>query len=265
MKGGFAHSHAIFRNFSGQPAKMHLQINTIAANYERVLERIATAASQAGRPPEQVRLVVVTKGHPLEVVQAAISAGARDLGENYVEEALSKMDALPGPPTICWHMIGHVQSRKAAAVSERFDWVHSLDSLKLAARLDRFAAEYGRRLPVLLECNVSGEESKFGWKAYPESSWGELVESIGPLLELQNLEVRGLMTMAPFSPHPETSRPCFRRLRRLQSRLAQAYPSTCWEELSMGMSGDFEVAIQEGATMVRIGTAILGERPGGQI
>jgi PLP dependent protein len=239
----------------------HIQMDLIAANFARVLERIAASASKAGRPVDPIRLVVVTKGHPVEAVQAAIASGAQDLGENYVEEALPKMEALSGPEGVRWHMVGHVQSRKARAVSERFDWVHSLDSLKLAARLDRFAGESGRRLPVLLECNVSGEESKFGWKAYPEVSWGELAEAIGPLLELQNLEVRGLMTMAPFSPDSETARPYFKRLRRLQSRLADEFPSVTWDELSMGMSADFEIAIQEGATMVRVGTAVLGERP----
>ena len=234
----------------------------VAANYQRVLDRIASAASRAGRAAEQVRLVVVTKGHPLEVVQAAFAAGARDLGENYVEEALPKMEALSWFEGVRWHMIGHVQSRKAGPVARHFNCVHSLDSLKLAIRLDRFAREAGRRLPFLLECNVSGEESKFGWKAYPEASWGELVQAIAPLLDLPNLELRGLMTMAPFSPDPQTARPYFQRLRRLQNRFAAEFPGVAWDELSMGMSADYEVAIQEGATMVRIGTAILGERPG---
>jgi hypothetical protein len=236
-------------------------MNNIAANYGRVLHRIATAANRAGRSAEQVRLVVVTKGHPVETVRAAIAAGARDLGENYVEEALPKMEALSMLPGVCWHMIGHLQSRKAKSGADRFDWVHSLDSLKLAARLDRFAGEAGRRLPVLLECNVSGEQSKYGWKAYPESDWGELAEAISPVLELPHLEVCGLMTMAPYSSEPEDARPYFKRLRRLQSHLQGKFPDVTWKELSMGMSGDFEVAIQEGATIVRIGTAILGERP----
>jgi pyridoxal phosphate enzyme (YggS family) len=139
--------------------------------------------------------------------------------------------------------------------------VHSLDNPKLANRLDRFAAERGRRLPVLLECNVSGEKSKFGWKAHPESRWGELAGEIAPLLELPNLQVRGLMAMAPYSPDPEMARPYFRRLQALRERMAAEFPAVSWNELSMGMSGDFEVAIQEGATIVRIGTAILGERP----
>lgn len=236
-------------------------MENIPNNYHQVLERIAAAAGKAGRRAEEVRLVVVTKGHPVETVKAAIEAGARDFGENYVEEALPKMDALSESEEKRWHMIGHVQSRKAGPVSENFDWVHSLDSLKLGARLDRFAREAGRRLPVLLECNVSGEESKYGWEAFPETRWRALAEELAPLLDLPGLAVRGLMTMAPFSSDPETARPHFERLRRLMDCLAREFPGADWRELSMGMSADFEVAIEEGATMVRIGTAILGERP----
>jgi PLP dependent protein len=236
-------------------------MSEIARKYHQVLERIALSASQAGRSAEEVRLVVVTKGHPGETVKAAVAAGAHDLGENYVEEAFSKMEGLPDGEAVRWHMIGHVQSRKAREVTRGFDWLHSLDSLKLAARLDRFAAEAGRKLPVLLECNVSGERSKFGYPAYTESRWAALAEEIAPLVEFHHLEVRGLMTMAPFSPEPEAARPCFQRLRRLMSFLKNDFPGVVWSELSMGMSGDYQVAIQEGATMVRIGTAILGERP----
>jgi pyridoxal phosphate enzyme (YggS family) len=160
-----------------------------------------------------------------------------------------------------WHMIGHVQSRKAQMVAENFAWVHSLDSLKLARRLDRFAAEAGRRLPVLLECNVSGEATKFGWPAWDENRWPELLPALGEVAELPNLELRGLMTMAPFFDQPEAARPYFQRLKRLQGFLAEALPRVQLTELSMGMSGDFIAAIQEGATLVRVGTAILGSRP----
>jgi pyridoxal phosphate enzyme (YggS family) len=159
-------------------------------------------------------------------------------------------------------MIGHVQSRKAQLVASSFAWVHSLDSLKLARRLDRFAGEVNRRLPALLECNVSGEETKFGWPAWDEARWPELVPSIGELAELPNLELCGLMTMAPFFDSPEQARPYFARLKRLQSYLQAVIPETTLPELSMGMSGDYEAAIQEGATIVRIGTAIMGRRPG---
>jgi pyridoxal phosphate enzyme (YggS family) len=226
-----------------------------------VQAQIAQAADSAGRDPAQVKLVVVTKGHPLEAVQAALEAGLRTFGENYAEEGVSKMLACSEWAGVEWHMIGHIQSRKARPVAEHYDWVHSLDSLKLARRLDRYAGRASRRLPVLLELNVSGEQSKFGWPAWQESSWPALVDEIASIRELPNLSIRGLMTMAPFLPDPEETRPYFQRLRNLRDRLAEQFPEAEWSELSMGMSDDFRVAVQEGATMVRIGTAILGPRP----
>jgi pyridoxal phosphate enzyme (YggS family) len=236
-------------------------LDTLRDRYQQVLERIHTAETAAGRPGEAVRLVVVTKGHPLETVRLAVEAGARRLGENYPEEGVEKVTGLEGVPGLEWHMIGHVQSRKAKPVAEHFDWVHSLDSARLALRLDRFAGEAGRTLPVLLECNVSGEESKFGLPAFAEAGWPVLAGEIEPILALPNLQVRGLMTMAPLFDDPEQTRPCFQRLRRLQEYLARRFPRASWAELSMGMSSDFEVAIQEGATLVRVGQAILGPRP----
>ena len=234
----------------------------ILTNYQLILERIASAAQSIGRKPDQVRLMVVTKGHPLEAVQAVVAAGARLLGENYVDEALVKMQALSSYPGIEWHMIGHVQSRKAELVSQNFSCVHSVDSLKLANRLNRYTSGGNHRLPVLLECNVSGEESKFGWDAWDERQWNALTKEIAPILDLPGLDVLGLMTMPPFFLNPEEARPYFQKLRRLQMYLKERFSTFSWEELSMGMSGDFEVAIQEGATIVRVGTAILGERSG---
>jgi len=233
----------------------------IQDNLQRVLERIAQAARAAGRDPDGVRLVVVTKGHPIQAVQEVIAAGARLLGENYVEEGVGKQQACGGAALVQWHMIGHVQSRKARPVCEHFDWLHSLDSLKLARRLDSVAGELGRRLPVLLECNVSGEATKFGWSAWQAETWPDLLPALAEVTALPNLSVCGLMTMAPFLEDPEQARPYFRRLRRLQEFLACRLTQVDWVELSMGMSGDFEAAIQEGATLVRIGTAIMGPRP----
>lgn len=233
----------------------------IAHNYQKVLTRIERAALSAGRNPDTVRLVVVTKGHPPEVVQALVAAGAKYLGENYVEEAGPKILMFSGQSEVEWHMIGHVQSRKARQVCELFSFVHSLDSYKLAARFSRFAVNFGRTVPVLFECNVSGEETKFGWPAWRERDWEKLIPEFEQILLLPGLEVRGLMTMAPFSSDPEQARPCFRRLRLLREFLARRLPDVEWNELSMGMSADFEIAIQEGATLVRVGTAILGERP----
>lgn len=232
----------------------------IRQNYLQTLQRIEDAARAAGRDPAEVRLVVVTKGHPISSIRQVIEAGARSLGENYLEEALPKIAALADVPGLHWRMIGHVQSRKAAEVSRSFDAVDAVDSFRLASRLDRGAAEAGRRLPVLLECNVSGEESKFGWSAWDEASWAQLAEALRAVAALPNLQVQGLMTMPPFFDDPELSRPYFQRLHRLRETLAREIPEAGWDELSMGMSNDFEIAIQEGATQVRIGTAILGAR-----
>ena len=233
----------------------------IADNFLRVMDDIQQAALAAGRDPDSVRLVVVTKGHPIQAVQEAIRAGARWLGENYVEEALPKIAAQAGVVGVEWHMIGHVQSRKAQSVSQSFTMLHSLDSLKLARRLDRFASEHGRVLPVLLECNVSGEESKHGWAAWDEPRWEALLPELAEIIALAHLQVRGLMTMAPYHEEAEHSRPFFQRLQRLSGYLAGCLPAANWTELSMGMSGDYQVAIQEGATILRIGTAIMGLRP----
>jgi hypothetical protein len=233
----------------------------ILTNYRHVLKQIEAAAVSVGRDSQSVKLVVVTKGHPLESVRQALSAGIRVFGENYAEEGVAKKLACAGVAGVEWHMIGHVQSRKARLVCQHFDWLHSLDSFKLALRLDRFAAELGRKIPLLLECNVSGEETKFGWPAWDEAQWGALLPEIAQLAGLANLELRGLMTMAPFFEQPEPARPYFRRLRCLQEFLTRHLPQARWDELSMGMSGDFTVAIQEGATIVRIGTAIMGHRP----
>lgn len=157
-------------------------------------------------------------------------------------------------------MIGHVQSRKARLVADHFALLHSLDSLKLARRLDRFAAEAKRILPVLLELNVGGEESKEGWDAAGEAQWEAALPEIAALLELPNLRVRGLMTMPPIGIDPQESRRYFQRLRTLRDRLASHFPQADWRELSMGTSMDFQVAVEEGATLVRVGTAIVGAR-----
>jgi hypothetical protein len=233
----------------------------ILANYRRVLQQIEQSAGSVGRDPQSVRLVVVTKGHPVTSVQQALDAGINIFGENYAEEGVAKKLAFAGKTGIEWHMIGHVQSRKAHLVCQHFDWLHSLDSLRLAQRLDRFAAEIGRRIPLLLECNVSGEQTKSGWPAWDEARWEALLPEIAQITALVNLELRGLMTMAPFFDEPEPARPYFRRLVRLQGFFTHHLPQARWDELSMGMSGDFTVAVQEGATIVRVGTAIMGPRP----
>jgi len=230
----------------------------IQQNYHQVMERIEAAARRSGREAESVRLVVVTKTQPLEAVEAVVAAGATCLGENYAEEAIPKIEAVSAQ--VSWHMIGHVQSRKASLVCRYFDYLHSLDSLKLAARLDRFAGEMGIRLPALIECNLAGEATKFGFPIWQETAWEACLDEIRQMTAFQHLAVCGLMGMAPYFSEAEPARPYFRRLRQFQAFLSRRLPEADWRELSMGMSGDFEVAIEEGATWVRIGTSIFGPR-----
>ena len=233
---------------------------TIHQRHLEILDRIRAAEQKAGRPPGSARLVVVTKSQPLETIRAALEAGIHILGENYPEEAIEKVKAIPGTD-VEWHMIGHVQGRKANLIPGNFALMHSLDSLRLATRLDRFAAQAGQSLPVLLEFNVGEEESKFGWAASDEAHWDALSPDIDMVLKSGNLQVRGLMTMPPLFENPERIRPYFQKLRRLRDYLAQKFPAADWSELSMGTSVDFEAAVEEGATLVRIGTAIVGPRP----
>jgi pyridoxal phosphate enzyme (YggS family) len=227
-----------------------------------VQERIAAAARRAGRDPAEVTLVAVTKTHPPEVIEAAYLAGLRHFGENRVEEAAPKIQAVaawlaaqkPDADSPIWHMVGHVQSRKAEEAAGPYALIHSVDSVKLARRLDRFASEKGRRLPILLEVNVSGEASKYGFRPT------EVADALTEIATLSSLQVQGLMTMAPIVSDPEMARPVFRALRALRDDLACRFPQMDWRHLSMGMTDDFEVAIEEGATLVRIGRAIFGER-----
>jgi PLP dependent protein len=235
-------------------------VSSIRENYQFTLDQIATAAHKSNRDPKAIRLVVVTKSQPVEVAQAAIEAGVKILGENYPEEGVTKIQSLAGQSGVEWHMIGHVQSRKARLVADHFALLHSLDSLKLAQRLDRFSAERNHLLPVLLEFNVGGEESKSGWDASDESQWNALLPEVASLLDLPHLRVHGLMTMPPLETDPQDARRFFMRLRSLRDYLASQFPKADWHELSMGTSADYTVAVEEGATLVRVGTAIVGAR-----
>jgi hypothetical protein len=232
----------------------------IASRYRALLDQIADTAARAGRSPEAVKLLVVTKTRSEQEIRAVVDAGASFLGENYIESLAQKRSqfSLSRPPA--WHLIGHLQSRKAPLAAQSADGFHALDSLKLAARLDRFCGEAGRRLPVFLEFNVSGEVSKFGFSASDPICWENLLPEIEAILKLHNLQIQGLMTMAPYSENPEEARPYFQRLRALGEYLARQFPGAHWSELSMGMSGDFLVAIEEGATWVRIGQAIFSPK-----
>ncbi len=235
-------------------------VESIRERYLQTLDQIAVAARSVGRDPESVKLVVVTKAQPVEMARAVIEAGAKILGENYPEESVKKFQSLREFSAVEWHMIGHVQSRKAQLVAGNFNFLHSLDSLKLAARLSRFCSEAGRTLPALLEFNVGGEESKSGWSAWDEARWPSLLDELTAVIALPNLQVRGLMTMPPLGETAEFSRPFFQKLKRLQEYLSSQYPKVDFSELSMGTSSDYDVAIQEGATFVRVGTAIVGPR-----
>jgi hypothetical protein len=226
----------------------------IRENIARVEERIAAACRRSGRRREDIRLVAVSKTHPPELIRAAFAAGLRDFGENRVQEAKSKRLAL-ADLNVNWHLVGHLQSNKARVARELFHWVHSLDSLHLAEKLAQAAAPGSARLPVLIEVNLGGETSKAGVLAGEVAA---LAEQIAPL---ETLELRGLMVIPPFLENPEDVRPYFRQLRALAGDIeGRNLPNVSLRELSMGMSHDFEVAIEEGATMVRVGTAIFGGR-----
>jgi PLP dependent protein len=235
--------------------------SSIRDRYQDILAHINDEVARIGKAERSVRVVVVTKSQPIEKIRAAISAGLSSFGENYVEEAIPKIAVL-NESAVEWHMIGHVQSRKAELVAAHFPILHSLDSVKLAVRLDHFCYKLDRIIRVLLEFNVSGEESKFGFPAWNEDTWADLVDPIEQILSLPNLQVSGLMTMPPYFENPEHSRPFFQRLRKLQKFLKRRFPETEWRELSMGTSADFLIAVQEGSTIVRIGQAILGSRTG---
>jgi pyridoxal phosphate enzyme (YggS family) len=225
---------------------------SIAANLARITARIAEAARASGRKPEQVRLVAVSKTHGSQAVKAALAAGQLLFGENYVQEAQKKIPAVGLGAS--WHFIGHLQSNKARLAAELFDVIQSVDRLKLARALDRRAGELGRRLGVLIQVNLAGEAQKSG--CTPEQA-APLAQEIA---QLEHLELMGLMTMPPFFDDPEAARPYFAGLRDLAWRLGRDLPAGAMAHLSMGMSGDFEAAIAEGATLVRVGTAIFGER-----
>jgi pyridoxal phosphate enzyme (YggS family) len=223
-----------------------------------VRNRVAKSAERAGRDPASIHLLAVSKGQPADAIREAADSGQREFGENYLEEAEPKIRTLG--PDLTWHMIGHVQSRKAKAVVAGFAMVHSVDSPALAGRLSRFAAESGKAVPIFLECNVSGEATKFGWAAGDESDWDTVLAEWRNILDLPGLRVAGLMTMAPYAADPEASRPVFRKLRMLRDRACGAFPGSGLWALSMGMSDDFEPAIEEGASYLRVGRAIFGER-----
>ena len=230
---------------------------SIAANIVSIHERIAVAAGRAGRNPKEIVLMAVSKTHPPERIREAYEAGLRAFGENRVQEFASKIGAIQNLPDADWHMIGHPQTNKAGKTAELFAAVDSVDSLKLAEKLDAAARQLGKKLEVLIEINVGGEAYKSG--AAPDSE--EIKKLLLAAPRLDSLQFRGLMTVPPFTDDPQAARPYFRKLRELRDAIAaRKLPSVGMDVLSMGMSHDFEVAIEEGSSCVRVGTAIFGER-----
>jgi pyridoxal phosphate enzyme (YggS family) len=226
-------------------------MSSIAANLDRVREQIANACAKSGRGVDEVELVAVTKTHPAEKIREAIDAAQTLFGENKVQEARGKIPELPS--TVRWHFIGHLQKNKIRHALPLFEMIHGVDSLELATAINRIADEDGHRPRVLLEVNVAGEGSKFGFK--PET----LREDFEQLLALDRLTIEGLMTIPPPAPEAEASRKFFVQLRELRDHLQQS-AAVQLPHLSMGMTDDFQIAIEEGATLVRVGTAIFGKR-----
>lgn len=237
----------------------------------RVRERIAEACLRAGRAPDSVTLVAVSKTFPAEAIVEAAAAGQRDFGENRVEEALPKVKEVEARLAVRglgddlrWHLVGHLQSRKARDAAGRFHLIHSVDSLKLAVKLNARCAAQGVAQPILLECNVSGEDTKNGFQLHgwerDRARLDAFANQVAQIAALPNLSVRGLMTMAPIVERPDEARPVFASLRALRDALSERLSELSLDHLSMGMTDDFEAAIAEGATMVRIGRAIFGVR-----
>jgi pyridoxal phosphate enzyme (YggS family) len=230
---------------------------SIAHHFALVRDQIESAARRAGRNPEEIELMAVTKTVPVERIRDAYNAGIRLFGENRVQEFDTKVSVLRDLTDARWHMIGHLQSNKATRAGELFDAVESVDSLRLAQKLNAAAAQLAKKLPVLIEINIGGEDAKSGLPADSE----ELEQLLKSAPSLPNLDFGGLMTVPPYSEEAEHSRPFFRKMRELAGSIQRrGLPGISMNILSMGMSNDFEIAIEEGATRVRVGTALFGER-----
>jgi len=225
----------------------------VAGNYRQILDRIGEAAAKRGRNPKDIKLLAAAKAQSIDSVRAAVAAGVALIGENYVQEAEEKKAQIP--QSVKWHMIGHLQRNKAKAAAEIFDVIESLDSVALARELEKQGKRIGKKIRALVEVNLAGEESKSG---IAKDDFASLLEAVA---ELEHITVEGLMTVPPLREDPEAILPYFRELRELKEKLsAQRIPNVDLTELSMGMTHDYPVAIEEGATIVRIGTALFGPR-----
>ncbi|MDB6123503.1 MAG: Pyridoxal phosphate homeostasis protein [Pedosphaera sp.] len=223
----------------------------LAANLETIQQRVNAACNRANRAPESVTLQAVTKGQSAETIREASKLGLRLFGENKIQEAKIKIGQCPG--NLRWHMIGHLQSNKCRDAVHFFEMIQSVDSLSLAEEINKWANKSAKTMPILLEVNIAGESSKFGYKP------NQLLTELAQINALKKIEIHGLMTIAPWTPEPEKVRPIFQKLRQLKEQCDQILGAPL-PHLSMGMSGDFEIAIEEGATIVRIGTALFGAR-----
>jgi len=233
--------------------KQSLFMVDVAANCARILDRINEAAERSGRKPQEIRLLAAAKSQSVELIRAAIAAGVRLIGENYVQEAREKKQAISAP--LEWHMIGHLQRNKAKVAVELFDVIETLDNAALARELDKEGRKRGRTIRTLIEVNLGGEESKSG------IAKGEVAALVAAVGELSHLSVEGLMTVPPFRENLEELRPYFRELRTLKEELRRLkIPNVNLQELSMGMTHDYAIAVEEGATIVRVGTALFGPR-----
>lgn len=231
----------------------------IEENLEKVKTRIFQAAKRSGRDGSDITLVAITKQKPAAIIKALAENGITKIGESYLQEAVFKIDLL-GDLDIEWHMVGNIQRGKEKHIVSRFDLVHSVGAIRTAQELDKYASLANKTLPAFLELNVSGESTKQGWEIKDNESLERLLPEFEEILDYSSLKVIGLMTMAPYSSNPEDARPYFKRMREIREFLSSVLPTADLNDLSMGMSGDFEVAIEEGATVVRIGTALVGPR-----
>jgi pyridoxal phosphate enzyme (YggS family) len=233
---------------------VYIKILMIHENIERLLERIGACCSRIGRDPKEITVVAVAKTFRAENIREAVRAGVEDIGENYIQELVGKRELRVGEP-VRWHFVGHLQRNKVKYIAPWIHMVHAVDSVALGREIDKRATAAGRAIDILLEVNTTGEDSKFG--VSPES-FGELIEGMDGL---QHIRIAGLMTIGPLLPDPEGSRPMFRRLRHLKEEAARRPQHNVeMHHLSMGMTGDLEVALEEGATILRVGTAVFGSR-----
>ncbi len=227
---------------------------SVKDNFNAVMKQVRDAAVSCGRNPDEITLIAVSKKKQIPVIMEGINAGAAHLGENYLQEAVKKIDAI-GNTKICWHFIGHLQTKKARSAVKYFEYIHTVDRIKLAKEINKHAAKINKVQKILLQINIGNEETKSG------AALQDIHELADQVMQLDNLSLEGLMCIPPYNPDPELTRPYFRQLAQIREELAEKFKTAeIMKHLSMGMSNDFKIAIEEGATMIRVGTSIFGKR-----